>query len=497
MLVLGTYRDVDVSWGHPLFRTLGELTRQHLYQRVLLRGLSRDEVGQIMEATGGITLPQELAVTVHQQTEGNPLFVREVVRLLAEEGLLAPERLRDLKDWDFRLPDGIREVIGRRLDRLSKDCNEVLTAASIIGREFNVGLLEQIFQQSQQRLLEVLEEALAAKIIDELPFSMGHYQFSHGLTQQTLAAEISTTRKARLHARIAQALEELYGADAPAHAAELAYHLAEAEAVAGAEKLVRYSHLAGESALAAYAYEEALSHFQQAFAAKEGHLTGKGVLQDAATEGGSDAETADLLFGLGRAQAAIYQIEESLANLGRAFKYSASARDAERVMAIASHLYPGVLTRRMTDIHRRALSLVPSESHDAGRLLAVCGLSFGTTGDYDGAKKPSPRPWPSPAVRSLLTWSFGHWSIWPKWTRSIFAGRRAWTIACKQLVYLASWMTLPRGYVVITAPGTRYFSSGNTERRNYTPMPCWPSRRSSVTGYGSSALTSWPTCCPT
>jgi len=387
VLLLGTYRDVDISWSHPFFRTLGELTRQRLYQRVLLRGLSRDEVGQMMEDVGGVALPQELVATVHQQTEGTPLFVREVVRLLTEEGLLAPERLSDLKDWDFRLPEGIREVIGRRVNRLSGHCNEVLTVASIIGRVFGIGLLEQIVQQPQEQLLEVLEEAWAAKIIEELPSPMGHYQFSHGLIQQTLTAELSTTRKVHLHARIAQSLEELYGVDAPAHAAELAYHFAEAEAVAGTEKLVRYLHLSGERALATYAYEEALAHFHRALAAKEGRPTDKGAFRHTPTVGATDAEAADLLFGLGRAQAATYQIEEALTSLRRAFAYYVSARDADRVVALAGHPYPGSLSILMTDLRRRALSLVPSKSQDAGSLLAVFGLSLGTMADYEGAQK--------------------------------------------------------------------------------------------------------------
>jgi DNA-binding CsgD family transcriptional regulator len=235
----------------------------------------------------------------------------------------------------------------------------------------------------------VLEEALAAKVIEELPSLMGHYQFSHALIQQTLAAELSTTRKVHLHARIAQALEELYGVDAQVHAAELAYHFAEAEAVAGTEELVRYSRLAGERALAAYAYEEALAHFQRALTAKEGRLTGRGVLpgKHAPTEGATDGETADLLVGLGRAHAATDQIEEALASLGRAFAYYAGAEDVERVVALASHPYRGSLTFLLTELRGQALKLLPSDSRDAGRLLAAYGLSLGTTGDYEVAKQ--------------------------------------------------------------------------------------------------------------
>ena len=385
VMALGTYRDVDVSRDHPLFRTLGELARQRLYQRILLRGLSREEVEQYIETVGGVALPQELVSTVYEHTEGNPLFLREVVRLLAEEGLLVPERLSDLKDWDFRLPEGIREVIGRRLDRLSRNCNEVLTIASVIGRQFDIAVLEQVAQRPQEWLLEILEEALAAKIIEEIPPPVGHYQFSHTLVRQTLVAELSNTRRVRMHALIARSLDELYGADAEEHAAELAYHFAEAETVADTERLVHYLRLAGERALDAYAYEEARDHFQRALAAKESELSGKGLLRPDVAQAARDAETADLLFGLGRAWAATHQVKEALANLDCAFEYYAHAGDVERIVALAGHPYIGSLTQQMTQLRRRAVSLVPLDSPHAGRLSAVYGLSLGMAGDYEGA----------------------------------------------------------------------------------------------------------------
>jgi DNA-binding CsgD family transcriptional regulator len=387
ILILGTYRDMDISRSHPLFRTLGELTRQRLYQRVLLRGLNLDEVGEVMGDMGGMELPLELVSTVHQQTEGNPLFVREVVRLLTEEGLLKRDHLSDLKGWDFRLPEGIREVIGRRLDRLSTHCNDVLTIASVAGREFSLGLLKRVVRGPQEQLLEALEEAQAARVIEELPGATGRYQFSRALIRQTLAAEVSTTQKVRLHARIAQALEELYGPDAPANAAELAYHFAEAEAVAGTDKLVYYSYLAGEEALAAYAYEEALAHFQRALIARESAAAGVDGLQRGPACGETEVAIADLLFGLGRAQASTYQTPDALISLAGAFEHYAATGDLERIVALAYHPYPGSITRQMTDLHRQALSLLPSESHNAGRLHAVYGLSLGATADYEGAKQ--------------------------------------------------------------------------------------------------------------
>ncbi|MGH2544143.1 MAG: ATP-binding protein, partial [Ardenticatenaceae bacterium] len=200
LLVLGTYRDVDVSRGHPLYRALGELARLQNFQRVLLRGLSEDEVSGVIEVTGGVRPTARLVARVYRETEGNPLFVGEIVRLLAQEGRLENG---DVDEQDFRLPEGVREVIGRRLDALSADCNEALRVASVIGREFSIGQLERIVDGvSEDTLLNALDEAVGVRIIEEMPRSVGRYQFSHALIRQTLEAELTTTRRVRLHARI-------------------------------------------------------------------------------------------------------------------------------------------------------------------------------------------------------------------------------------------------------------------------------------------------------
>jgi predicted ATPase len=123
LLLIGTYRDVELSRRHPLSQTLAELTRERLFERIMLRGLSQEDVGRFVEAACGTSRPAELVSAVHAQTEGNPFFVTEIVRLLTQEGELTPERLSAHEGWTFRIPEGVREVIGRRLDRLSDRCN--------------------------------------------------------------------------------------------------------------------------------------------------------------------------------------------------------------------------------------------------------------------------------------------------------------------------------------------------------------------------------------
>ncbi|MEE8466379.1 MAG: AAA family ATPase, partial [Dehalococcoidia bacterium] len=386
VLVIGAYRDMELSRQHPLSRTLGELTRERLFQRVLLRGLDQGDVGRFIELVSGIDPPPGLTEAVHRQTEGNPLFVTEVVRLLVQEGELTQDsstaagRAEERDSWSVRIPEGVREVIGRRLDRLSEQCNETLTIASVIGREFTLENLGSLIEDlTGDRLLEVLEEALSARVIEELPRAVGRYQFTHALIQETLAGELSTTRVVRLHARIAESLEESYGEEADGHAAELAYHFAEAEAVVGSEKLVYYSLLAGERALAAYAHEDALTHFEKGLAARGIDLSGN--------EAAPDEEAAALLFGLARAQQATLQrpeLGDAFATMSRAYEYYAEAGNIPLAVAAAEFPIgaPGLLIPGVAELTVRALTLVPADSHEAGRLLSRFGGMDGS--HYDG-----------------------------------------------------------------------------------------------------------------
>ena len=234
-------------------------------------------------------------------------------------------------------------------------------------------------------MLEVLEEALSAGVIEELPSTVGRYQFTHALIQETLAGELSTTRKVRLHARIAETLEEYYGDDADAHAAELAHHFSEAEAVLGTEKLVRYSSMAGERALATFAWEEAQAHYERGLTAKGVPLTG-GLPA-------VDAVAADFLFGYGRARIATserQQFAEIVDILGRAFDYYVQDGNFDQAVAVAEHpvrVRSGYRTSR-PQLLVRALALVPPDSLAAGRLLSQYGLELGRSeGDYEGAQE--------------------------------------------------------------------------------------------------------------
>ena len=287
----------------------------------------------------------------------------------------------------------------------------------MIGREFGLDQLDAARRRPLRgRLLEAAGRSARGACHRGAAGDRGRYQFTHALIQATLADELSRTRRARLHARIAEALEALYGAEADAHAAELAHHFAEAQTRAGPDKLVHYSALAGESALAAHAPEQALAHFQRALAAKG----------DAAI----DDETAALLFGLGRAQLATLGPPSSSrrsTSLRRAFDYYVEAGDIGRAVAVAAHPLPLSLRFGYTDARRadRArLDARPPDSREEGRLLAQHGWFSGfIEADYEEAqRRASDGRCRSRSARTTRPSSGGRSQTPPSSTRSISAG---------------------------------------------------------------------------
>ena len=376
LMILGAHRDAEVSPEHPLNRTLARLSRQEGFRRQLLEGLDEDDIGRFIAGETGFSPSPRLVSLVHAHTEGNPFFLAEVVQLLTERGDLIP----DLAATDrLAIPQSVRDVIGQRLSRLSTGCNRVLNTAAVIGRGFDFSLLGVLDEDSNDnQLLGFVEEALMAKVVEEVPGEGDRYQFTHALVQQTLLENLSNARKVRLHARIGESLETMYGDKPENHAAELAHHFAEAAPVLGTGKLITYALMAGESALAAYADEEAVGHFAQGLKAKEISIEDDSPALD--------AETAALLFGIGRAQATIFR-RGAAHNLTRAFDYYAEAGDAPKAVAVAAFpLAPGVGRQRITVLISRALELAPPDSLEAAGLLSRYGWALGQeVGDYDKA----------------------------------------------------------------------------------------------------------------
>jgi tetratricopeptide (TPR) repeat protein len=274
LLMVGTYRDVEVDRSHPLSAVLAELRRVSNYGRVLLRGLNADEVRRMLESISRQSVPWGLAQAVHRQTEGNPLFVQEVVRYLAEEGLIARKegQWRPTKDTplEMSIPEGLRDVIGKRLSLLSPECNQLLTVASVIGREFALGTLKAIAGVNEDVFANALKEAVRLSVLEERSQrGLVRYRFTHAFFRQTLYEETIAPQRLKLHRQVARSLETLYTKRLEGHAAELAEHFSHSTDPADLKKAVEYGEMAAKKATDVYAYGEAVRLLEQALKVQE------------------------------------------------------------------------------------------------------------------------------------------------------------------------------------------------------------------------------------
>ena len=256
VLVLAAYRDSELTEGHPLTRTLSGLVR-HPVARFSLEGLSEAEVERLIELTTGEVPGRGLVAAVWEKTEGNPLFVGEVIRLLTGEELLGrPPGL-----WRLAVPESVRQVIARRLSHLSQETNYVLALAAVLGREFDVEALEALHRLPRGELLDALDDAIAAGVVTEVPGALGRLRFSHALVRDTLYEELSIARRVRLHREAGEAFEHRYAGDLDSHLAELAHHFTQAAPGGEPGKAVGYARRAGDQAVRLLAYEEAVRLF--------------------------------------------------------------------------------------------------------------------------------------------------------------------------------------------------------------------------------------------
>jgi len=268
LMIVGTYRDVEVDRNHPLSAALAELRRVASFNRILLRGLNVDEVRRMLTGITREEIPIGLADVVHRQTEGNPLFVQEVVRYLVEEGLLTQEEghWRPAKDTpiEMNIPEGLRDVIGKRLSSLSEECNQLLSVAAVIGREFALDILKRISNIPEETFINALKEARQTAVLEERS-QVGsiYYRFTHAFFRQTLYEEMIAPQRLQLHQQVARALEELYAKRLEEHAAELAEHFSQSTDPIDLEKAVKYSEMAAKRAMDVYAYSEAVRLYDQ------------------------------------------------------------------------------------------------------------------------------------------------------------------------------------------------------------------------------------------
>jgi class 3 adenylate cyclase len=298
LLVLGTYRDSELDHDHPLVELLADLRRQAGVERLSLAGLDVSGVARFMEQAAGHSLTEEellLARAIYQETEGNPFFVREVLRHLTETGAVERREGRWLTRVPVQtlgIPEGIREVVGRRVARLSAHANRFLRVAAVIGPEFELPVLQRAAGVDEEDLVSAMEEATRARLVVEAPGPATGYRFAHALVRHTLYDGLSAGRRVSLHRRVAQAIEAVYGAALDDHLPALAHHWARASAPAAeTSRAVHYATRAGDRALAQLAHDEAAAYYRSAL-----------ELLDAAGGRAGDPKRLRLLIALGEAQ---------------------------------------------------------------------------------------------------------------------------------------------------------------------------------------------------
>jgi DNA-binding winged helix-turn-helix (wHTH) protein/tetratricopeptide (TPR) repeat protein len=337
VVLVGTYRDVGAAEN----RALGELLERLLPAReggalIELRGLERDEVRSLLAALTNDEVAERFAGTAHDKTGGNPLYLHELARLLADE-----KSAGGPSDWPVAAPETIRQVLRRRLDGLSAGCRDSLVLACIAGTEFSPRLLERASESGDAAFADGLHEARVQRLV----FVDRHdsARFAHDLVREILYEGLRPGLRARLHRRIALAIESTSAARTEPPLAELAYHFGRAVLGGDLAKAIHYARLAGDRALGSFAFEEAAGHYDSVLELLESMLP-----LDASALCEAEMSAARAHFLCGRAE--------------RARSLAAGALEHARASDSAELLYQA---------SANFCELEPSYPRDAGRIAIL------------------------------------------------------------------------------------------------------------------------------
>jgi class 3 adenylate cyclase len=268
-LILGAYRDVELDRQHPLADALSAMRREVEYERVSLKGLAAEDVSTLLQTIAEQEVNQALAQAISDETGGNPFFIREVLIHLVEEGKLYREdgqwRSKAASVTELGIPEGVRQVITRRLSRLGEPANRLMTAASAFNGGFRLETVAAVAGLEESAALDAVDEALEAQLVRPGDRAE-HYDFTHALIRHTLYGELNPSRQVRLHRQIAEALEQHAANHAPASqamlAGELAYQYHCSAEIPGAERGIDFALLAAEGAERSAAWDEMASFLE-------------------------------------------------------------------------------------------------------------------------------------------------------------------------------------------------------------------------------------------
>ena len=323
LLAIAAYRHAEAHARADLAAPLGGLAR--VATRLPLEGLGRDEVRQLAEARArGLTagdrqpITPQLVTAVHKASAGNPFFVDELVQLLAAQGRLHDA---DVASSPLPLPDGVRDLIRRRLDPLEPFVLQALGAAAVIGGEFGLHTLAAVLDEHPSAVLEWLEVPVRNGLVNPSR-DAGRYSFAHALVRGTLLESLGATRRARLHLVVAEALQEAYSDDIEQHLAEIAHHFLHAATEGGAERAVDFAARAALRAVGQFAYEEAARLYERA-------------IDVAASLPADEQRSWQLAEGLGEARMRAGDVDGAQRALRAAAEHARRLDDPERLAQTA------------------------------------------------------------------------------------------------------------------------------------------------------------------
>ena len=371
LLILATLRDHERPHAKELRDTVGELWRQRRVSRLELEGLNHGDVVSYMEAAAGHKLDENgvaLALAVHRETDGNPFFLSEVLRYLAETGAIyqdvAGQWMPAESLGPLALPDSVREVVGGRVARLGDRAERSLSIAAVIGRRFDFDLLTRATRFPEDEVLEILQAATAAALVREVAGPPGHYTFAHALIRHTIYESLGPTRRSRAHKQVAEALEDICGGHPGPRLGELARQWLNASGGSASERAIRYARQAGDAALSALAPADALRYFTQATELLEQVDDPDPVL------------ALDLVIGLGTAQRQTGDPAFRDTLLEAAHR-AAEFGDTERLVAAALannrgfYSAIGTTDSQKVDVLETALTDLPGRSPERALVLAT------------------------------------------------------------------------------------------------------------------------------
>jgi hypothetical protein len=384
LLLVGTFRHTELAPSHARLLTAPGASRAT--ERIALQGLGEEDVAELVNVSPRHE-PDEtgrfLAGLVQRQTRGNAFFVWEVLRHLAESGVI-------INDTDGRwviadslasidLPDSVRLVVRRRIERLGSDSAHALATAAVIGSEFDLDLLARVEGIDEDILLDLLEQALAAALLDEDPREPGRFRFAHAVVEQALYAELTSARQARVHRRVAEALEYQGEPERSGRIEALAHHWSRTGRREDLPLAREYSRRAGERALEGLAPDAALAWFRRAARFHE-------LVNDH-----DEAQRCSILIGLGDAQRQTGEPDHR-ETLLTAVEIAKALGDAERLTlaALANHrTWPSSGSFGPPDLERTAALEAAAEALGdrdpalAARVHAAWGLEIMFAAEFD------------------------------------------------------------------------------------------------------------------